>query len=343
MKKIYYLTFIIILLIILPVMSFADSIYLKDDSVYNGDIYDITDDKVFISTLQGDKDFRLSVVVKIIVDQNIPDYNIPDVSDVELRERILQKLQNLDDNPNYKIDIVGLEEAVDSLNQYEENNNIDDNNWNNNNDDYQWDDQNNNDDDYQWDDQDNNDDYDYYPPYPTKKRLIDTLSIGYINTFDFFYRFSPPFYGFGLGIRLNSTDMPVEFLFKYNGSGNVLMEYESVGTVFVSIWNMFSLGLNYRFIPGEFITPFAGVSLDAHHLVVNVSGDNNKYGVVAITINGGVEFIINRNFSILLYFKKHFSLTGDSIDDSFYYDPNFYDELFGGFKFCLAFYYNIEL
>ncbi|MFW5799284.1 MAG: hypothetical protein ACOCV8_00605 [Spirochaetota bacterium] len=98
MKNLAKIIFIVLLLLFIPALAMADTIYLTDGSVIVGDIINITNDTIMVKTDMGILEINKSNIEKIIF-EIVPD------SDEE-REKIKNELEKMKDEGDSNIDIV---------------------------------------------------------------------------------------------------------------------------------------------------------------------------------------------------------------------------------------------
>ncbi len=321
--------FIVLVLVLIPVLVFADTIYLIDGSVIKGEIIEITDDTVTIETKMGTLIVDKENIQKIEFD-DLPEEEEID-PDEKLREEIRESLKDMVDEENIVIIIIKEEEKDIPENDTENDKDIPENDMNdneiinndkeNNNQDVEfhnesdnndnegnitdWEYDYDNEDDYNWaDNDDNNNDKDYTDDdedYVGKSVFsLGFSSIGVLEDIAELYQF-------GISLRFL-----LDGWFGITGDINY-------GSTFTE-WTSYSLGL-IMLIPSWKFSPLviSAISYDQYY---SYYYDDSYEGVTA-SIGGGFEWFMLDWLSVQWYVKKYYSLNTHygstrAIEDNFY-------------------------
>jgi hypothetical protein len=365
-KKKIKLLFIVMLLLLIPILSQADTIYLNDGSVIIGEIIEISETLVIIKTTNGILEINKDDITKIEFEPVVDNSTEPQDDEID-RDEVIDELEDLiKDDSNTIIIIIKTENEDEQENDIEENtetndeedsineNETDDND----NDDFNWDDENetddNDNDDFNWDnenetDDNDNDDFNWDDDtgYRQGYRNNWDFSLGFISVLDFFSGIGEPYFVWGISARMINFDSPFSFNFGFNMGHNVIIDYYTNSTTYTLIaeyWGIYSIGAEFRLLyKSSNINPYIGASLSFHHLYMPFATLADNYGALALTLTGGVEFFFFRFLSIQLYLRKHISLGLEDLTFGLYYDQSFYDALFENFQFGATFYLNFSL
>ncbi len=338
-KQLVTLIIIVFLLLLLPVVFlYADTLYLKDGSVIEGKIINVTEHNVTIENNLGTLIINKDNIEKI----EFTEVEEEKTEEEKLREEIKEKLKELGIEEDVIIIIVSSDEtkdddddedddtnnynnnetndydnndnnvnndAVNNENNDENNNNVDDDDENenyNNNDTNNYD--NNDDDDeeeeenneWDWANEDNDIDPFYKPKYALSLGLFTFTNLDY----DFIYNSH-----FGLSFRY--IDL--------NGWYSVNCDF-SMGTQ-----EAFSMAFGGAFRAPLRLSPSLGGAF--HFTIVDLYSTE----IISFSISAGAEIFYTDYISTLLYIRKHFIL------DEGYGNYEFIDN----FEIGLSFYVNI--
>ncbi len=128
MKKLTLLTILASILIMLPVLSYADVIHFKDGEEVTGEIVEVSDSEIVLERIIGKYKILIEKIAKIVFIENTeeddPDY-------IEQRQNIKSQLNTLiEDNPDIELVIQTKEDIDDEddvINKEEEENNSEEN------------------------------------------------------------------------------------------------------------------------------------------------------------------------------------------------------------------------
>jgi hypothetical protein len=321
MIKNVFKVLLVLILVLIPILGLADTIYLLDGSVIIGEILEITDDTVTIKTKMGILEIDKENIERIEFEE-LPEEEIDD--DEKLREEIKESLKDMVDEENIVIIIIKEEEKedeksngddkelpendVEDVNETEEDieeetnqdNKVDfhnesenqENIENNDNDitdwEYDYDNEKNegNDDDYNWADdeghKDNSKDKDH-DVFTTPVFSLGFSSIGYLDDYGDLLQF-----GFSFRYIIDGW---------IGINGDINLSYDYID------WTSFSVGMSLL-VPNWKFTPigFANVS---YEMFYDYYYENSFEGLTG-SVGGGFEWFIFNWMSLQWYIKKYF-------------------------------------